>query len=320
MNAFEIKLGDYDVEAVDRSPVKFADAVQSVADILLKNLNRFENANADIIGKFFQLSLKLKTKNVDSPNLTEGENLLLYNRQQRLAQQIELGINDAREQLLSLKSQAEDISARLDRINHLPNSLSELATLEREPRPSFAFLVENAVRIINNSQRRVDFFIANQQFVENIIDRWADWNEDYEAFKTVKRKDFIARCSAAQIEQEIWQEWYADWQSKRFAIEQRFLPLVEFALKGNLLSTDGTESAAEQTLSILETYKYDVDDFFILKRKNIRQAPAVKNELQNLTDKFQRSLQNLIGERTEPKERIFLSHWAEPLALKANFS
>lgn len=300
-------LDAFDIAAVDRSPLRFADAVSSVADILLNNIARFETAHSDTVAKFSQLSLKLQNKYVNSPNLSDGENLLFANRQQALAQHIELGINDVKEQILSIKAQAEDISARINRINHMTNSLTELAALESERRPTFAFLVENAVRIVNNSQQRINFFIKHQKFVERIVDRWIDWNEDYRAFKTGKREEFIERCSKARIEQSTWEEWYDDWQSKRFVIEQRFLPLIEFALKGNLLSENDSESAAEHALSILETYKYDVDDIYILERKDFQR------NLYRLTEKFQRSLQTLIAERTRPEERLFLSSWAKPL-------
>lgn len=313
MKEIKINLEAYDVDAVDRSPIKYADAVSAVADTLLNKLDQFETEHAAVIDKFAEMSLKLRTKYVDSRHLTEGENLLLYNRQQTLAQDIDLGIDDAEEQILSIKSQVEDISARIDRINHLPNSLSELAALEAECRPSFLFLIENAVGIINNAQRRIDFFIQHQQFVENIINRWLDWNEDYEAFKTSKREEFVERNSASRIEQEIWQGWYADWQSKRFAIENKFLPLIEFALKGNLLSQYGEKTAAEYALSSLETYKYDVDDFYILRRRNIYQKSEVKGELQRLQEKFQRSLQPMLDKCARPEEKMFLLHWAQPL-------
>lgn len=300
-------LDDYDAEAVARSPLRYADAVSSVAVRLLGYIEQFETAQVEVIDKFSRLSSKLNAAYVDNPRLSDGENLLLADRQQALAQQIALGLNSAKEQLLSIKSQAEDISARIDRINLMTNSLSELAALENERRPSFAFLVEDAVRIVNGLFKRIKFFVEHQKFVERIIARWLDWSEDYKAFKTVKREEFIKNCTKARVEQSTWEEWYGDWQSKRFAIEQRFFPLVEFALKGNLLSEDDSESAAEQVLSILETLKYDVDDLYILDRRNIPQKFC------RLTEKFQRSLQPVLDGRARTEERLFLSKWAEPL-------
>ncbi len=113
--------------------------------------------------------------------------------------------------------------------------------------------------------------------------------------------------------------WHSDWQSKRFLIEQRFLPLVEFAIKGNLLdSLDGV-------LKILQEYKVAVDKFYLQERKNIYQKFAFQagGELQEKfetesklfkpTEKFQRSLQEIIFAREKSEERIFLLRWAEPL-------
>ena len=312
-------LEDFDVDAVERSPIKYADAVQSVADELLQSLDQFEVAQSETIGKFSQMSLKLNARYVNNPNLDAAENKLLAERQNFLAQQLDLGAAVVKARLLSLKQYADDLSARIDRINLSPDFINELAALESERRPSFAFLVENAVRIVNGAQRRVNFFIEHQDFVTKLVGWWDGWSEDYRAFKTNKRSQLIAACSNDNIDEDVYSAWYADWQRKRFAIEQRFLPLIEFALKGNLLSN------AERVLSSLQKYKAEVDQFYLTERKNIYQKFAfqaggelqekfeVESNLYKLTEKFQRGLQTTIFACERTEERMFLLRWAEPL-------
>lgn len=166
---YQSLLSKYDVASADRSPIQYADAVQSVAEQLLQSLDQFESAQSETIGKFSQLSLKLNAKYVNNPNLDADENKLLSDRQDYLAQNLDLGAAAVKTRLLALKQYAVDLSARIDRINLSPNFINELAALEAVRRPSFAFLVEDAVRIVNSAQRRVNFFIEHQDFVTKLV-------------------------------------------------------------------------------------------------------------------------------------------------------
>lgn len=312
-------LSEYDAAAVDRSPIKYADAVSSVIDKLINYLDEFKSAHAETVGAFSKLTLKLDAGYVNNPRLTEGENLMLSKRQQALARRLELGINDVESQLVSIKTQAEEISARIDRINRGSNSIVELAKLESAPRASFEFLVENAVRLVDGVRERIEFFTKHRAFVKHVLELWSDWSEDYKAFKTSKREEFLAACRAERIDDEIYEEWYDAWQARRFAIEQRVLPLLEFGLKGDMTAE------IERALSILETLKFDVDDFYLLKRAGIRQKflfaadgerrekLETARELARLKEKFQKELQTLIAERERTEERMFLARWSEPL-------
>ena len=318
-------LAKYNVDAVNRSPIQYYEAVQSVSNTLLDVLNEYESAQADTISDFTQLALRLNVKYTDSPHLTLDENKLLADRQQFLAQRLELGIDDVKDQILAIKAQADELSARIDRINHGRNSISELAALDSEPRVKFELLVENAAHIVRAAQQRVDFFIRHRAFVTSVVNKWAGWTDNYRAFKTNMHEELAALCRDDSVDAEVCDAWFDDWRSKRFTIEQRFLPLIEFALKGNLLSDGDEQSAAEQVLTILQTYRDDVDGFYLHERKNIYQKFAfqaggelqekfeTESELYKLTEKLQRGVQDIIFGRERVEERMFLLRWAEPL-------
>lgn len=318
-------LSKYDVDAVNRSPIRYYEAVQSVSDSLLDVLNEYEAAQAGTIRDFNQLALRLNVKYVDSPHLTDEENKLLADRQHFLAQRLELGVDDVKTQILSIKAQADNLSARIDKINHGTNSIRELAALNAEPRIDFELLVENAAHIVRAAQKRVDFFAQHKAFVTNVVVMWAGWTENYKAFKTNMHEELASICRDDGVDPDIYDAWFNDWTSKRFTIEQRFLPPIEFALNGNLLSNDESVSAAERVLTSLQNYRDEVDGFYLHERKNIYQKFAfqaggdlqekfeTESELCKLTEKFQRSMQEIIFGCERAEERMFLLRWTEPL-------
>lgn len=318
-------LAKYDIKAVDTSVIQYYESVLSVTDTILGILQEYETAQSETISEFSHLALQLEAKYTDSPHLTEDENDLLRQRQQFLAERLELGMDDVKEQILSLREQANHLAARLAQITHGKNAMRELAELESEPRVSFAFLVENLARIVREAQQNADFFAWHRPFVTNIVNEWASWSEDYKAFKTNMREELTAICRDDGIDEEVYSLWYKDWQKKRFIIEGRFLPLVEFALKGNLLSDDDTPAPAEQVLQMLQNYKDAVDSFYLHERKNIYQKFAfqaggdlqekfeTESEFYKFTEKLQHNLSEIIFSRSKTEDRMFLLRWSEPL-------
>ena len=311
-------LGKFDTAAIAQSPIKYFDAVLSVTDALLDILSEYEAAQASTIADFLQIALALKSKFTDNPNLTPEENSLLADRQKFLARRLELATDAPKRKILSVKAQAENFFTRLDIVNDGDNSIRELAALHAEPRADFELLVENLSRIIVDTQRRVDFFTEHKNFVAAVVKAHTAWSDDYKAFKTSLRTELTAACRDESIDEEIFAAWYDDWRTRRFAIEQRFLPLIEFALKGNLF-------AVERVLEVLRGYREAVDEFYLHERKNIYRKFAfqaggdlqekfeTESELYKLAEKFQRDLQEIIFARDNSEERIFLLKWSEPL-------
>lgn len=312
-------LAKYDVAATAKSPIKYFDAVLNVSDEFLDILNEYETAQAETIAAFLKIALKLKAKYTDNPNLTPEENALLAERQKFLATRLELATDEPKRKILAVKAQANHFFTRLEAFNAGDKSISDLAALQAEPRADFELLVENMARIVLDTQRRVDFFAENKNFVASVVNFNARWSDDYKAFKTSLHEELAAACRNDAIEDEIFSAWYDDWQVKRFAIEQRFLPLVEFAIKGNLIDV------FDVILGSLHTYRDAVDKFYLNERKNIYQKFAfqaggdlqekfeTESELYKLAEKLQRDLQEVIFKRDKTEERIFLLRWAEPL-------
>ena len=318
-------LAKYDVKAVESSVIQYYGAVLSVTDEIMDILQEYETEQNTTISEFSNIALKLGAKYTNSSHLSDDENNVLKERQKIISERLELNIDDAKRQILLFKKQAEDLADEVNQITHGENSITLLAELEQKPRMSFPFLVENLARVVKGTQQKVDFFTLHRDFVTNIVNFLVEWNDNYKSFKTNKHEELINVCRDNGIDEEVFKAWYEDWQKKRFAVEQRFLPLVNFALNGNLLSEDDSPAPAEHVLEILKGYKEQVDNFYLNERKNIYQKFAfqaggdlqekfeTESELYKLTEKLQSNLSEVIFSRERTEERLFLLDWTKPL-------
>lgn len=318
-------LAKYDVKAVESSVIQYYGAVLSVTDEIMDILQEYETEQNTTISEFSNIALKLGAKYTSSSHLSDDENNVLKERQKIISERMELNIDDAKRQILLFKKQAENLADEVNQITHGENSITLLAELEQKPRMSFPFLVENLARVVRGTQQKVDFFTLHRDFVTNIVNLLVEWNDNYKSFKTNKHEELINVCRDNGIDEEVFKAWYEDWQKKRFAVEQRFLPLVNFALNGNLLSEDDSTAPAECVLEILKGYKEQVDNFYLNERKNIYQKFAfqaggdlqekfeTESELYKLTEKLQSNLSEIIFSRDKTEERLCLLDWTKPL-------
>lgn len=299
--------------------------MKAVSDTLLAAVDEYETSQADTLHTFSQLALKLGEDYIPSPHLTSEENDCLKERQQTLGKILELGLDDVKQQLLSIKNQAMTIDQRIDDINHGDETILALAKLDAEPRASFSLLVEDMARIVKTAQQKVDFFVDHEDFIGRIITLWEDWNNDYKTFKTGHRDDFVNRCCEGRVREDRYMAWLDEWQKKRFFIEKLFLPIITFGLQGHLLTENDSLSVAEQALQVLQDFKTKLDDFYLDKRSGIyvdcsRQPGGeflekleTESRLNDLTEQFQQELQPIIFSLEKSEERVYLLKWAAPL-------
>lgn len=309
----------YNLDEISNSLFKYNAAIKSLVDLLLGRLKAYEDSKQGVLQKFSAITLQAAAKYVYNPNLTDAENELLAERQKFFSQAFKLGIDDVKSKILNVKAQIERLEQRIDEINRSEDSLVQMQTLSHENRTDFRFVTENFLDMVERAIDKLKFFDKHEQFISSAVNSQAEWSDDYKAFKTSLREELAAACRNESIDDEIFAAWYDDWCTKRFAIEQIFLPLAEFALKGNL------SDAFEHVLNVLRDYRESVDKFYLHERKNIYQKFAfqagsdlqekfeTESALYKLTEKFQRDLQEIIFVRDNTEERIFLLRWAEPL-------
>lgn len=316
-------LKDYNSTAIDASVIQYYKALQRWTEGLLEKLDEYEAEKEDTIQAFNVLSLTLSQKYEADPNLTEAENDLMEKRQRFFQQQFSLDMNRVKDKILSIKDQADGLEARLDAVDEKEDSLTGLAELEREARPSFSFIAENTAKIIKEALLKIEYFESHKEQVQQAIAIWQSWTEDYRVFKSTHRQALQHLCQESDIEEAIWGTWYADWQRLRLHIEEKVQPLVAWALKGAV--QDARMEMADALLGQLASYKDAVDNFFLKERKGIYQGHAfdtsgalqekfeAEKALYERTQEFQNQVSDIIFSCQNSEDRIFIFKWVFPL-------
>ncbi len=316
----------YDTKSIDTSIIKYYQVVQTWCDELIDKVEHYEEVMDAVIRDFNVISLKLSKKYEENPHLTEEENRLLSDRQRYFQKRFSLGMHSVKSKILAVKEQADELEYRIDDIDNGDDAMHALALLEKEERASFGFIAENTAKIIRNALLKVEYFQDNHAFVMHAINVWEDWSEGYRVFKTTYREDLKYGCEDDGIEEDIWGQWYEDWQKIRYAIEQKVQPIIERGLKSNIPTlTETNVSVPEQLIEVLETYKNNVDRFFLEDRKGIYQKFAFQaggdlqdkfesqSELYKCTSSLQSALQEIIFNCANAEDRVFILKWANSL-------
>lgn len=319
-------LAKYNIKAIDASIIQYYQAVQNWTEELLGKLDDYEREKEDVIQAVNGIGLELGKKCENCDSLSEEENALFQNRQRYFASQFSIGMNHVKAKLLAVKHQADALEARIDEIDNGDDAIRELALLEKEDRASFSFLAENTAKIVRNALKKIEFFEANQQYVLWVSHALEEWAEKYKGFKTTQREALKNACESDGIKEEIWQKWYADWQSLRFKIEQNVQPIMEKELHESMEMMEEDEiTVAQQVISELAVYRNAVDSFYLNERKEIHQKfvsqkdGALQDKLETerklyeIASEFQRTLQNIIFNCAKIEDRIFILNWVNDL-------
>lgn len=319
-------LNKYDTASIDKSIIKYYEAVQKWIDELMEYLADFEQQKESVIQDCNQIGLQLSTTYKDDNNLTEAENELLKNRQYYFKDKLALGMDKVKANLLKVKQQADDIEYTINEIDDGDNAIYELAQLEKKERASFALIAENTAKIVNKALQKIDFFEHNRDFIVKAVEVWSKWNDDYKVFKTKQYEELKHRCEQDDIEAEVWQKWYEDWQKLRFTIEEKLQPMIARGLKGDIETKEEQETPIiMQAIYVLNDYKIAVDNFYLEERKNIYQQYVFQNcgdlqekfevekELYARTVNLQKALQNIIFNCKKEADKIFILRWIDNL-------
>lgn len=319
-------LNKYDIASIDKSIIKYYEAVQKWIDELMEYLADFEQQKESVIQDCNQIGLQLSAVYKDDNNLTEAENELLKNRQYYFKDKLALGMDKVKANLLKVKQQADDIEYTINEIDDGDNAIYELAQLEKKERASFALIAENTAKIVNKALQKIDFFEHNRDFIIKAVEVWSKWNEDYKIFKTKQYEELKHSCEEDDIETEVWQKWYADWQKLRFTIEEKLQPMIARGLKGDIEAKEEQEiPIIMQAIYVLNDYKIAVDNFYLEERKNIYQQYVFQNcgdlqekfevekELYARTVNLQKALQNIIFNCKKEADKIFILRWIDNL-------
>ncbi|NGT57808.1 hypothetical protein G6Z15_08150 [Clostridium perfringens] len=322
----------YDVKSINNSIIKYYEAIKNWIDEIMELMRAFENAKSDVIRECNLIGLTFSKKYEENLNLSNKENELFKERHEYFKKSFEIGLNDVNFKLLSIKKQAEELEDKIEKINSGENSIKELGLLEKESRATFEFIAENTANIIKKALIRIESFERNREFASFAVKVCEEWTKDYRVFKTSKKEELKNISEEDSIEEEVWTGWFDDWNNLRFIIEEKFLPLIERGLKGEIItnkikvSEDGrTINIIEKLLELLKEYKEKIDKFYIEERKGIYQKFAfqvggdlqekfeTESELFKITSSFQEKLQEVIFSVDKVEDKMFLLEWINNL-------
>lgn len=319
-------LNKYDITSIDKSIIKYYEAVQKWIDELMEYLADFEQQKESVIQDCNQIGLQLSATYKDDNTLTEAENELLKNRQYYFKDKLALGMDKVKANLLEIRQEADDIEYTINAIDDGSNVIYKLAQLEKKERASFSLIAENTAKIVNKALQKIDFFEHNRDFIIKAVEVWSKWNEDYKVFKTKQYEELKHSCEEDAIEAEVWQKWYEDWQKLRFTIEEKLQPMIARGLKGDIEAKEEQETPIiMQAIYVLNDYKIAVDNFYLEERKNIYQQYVFQNcgdlqekfevekELYARTMNLQKALQNIIFNCKKEADKIFILRWIDNL-------
>ena len=239
-------------------------------------------------------------------------------------------MNTTKRKLISVKEDADNIEYRLDEIDDGDNPIKELGIIENETRASFSLLAENTAKIIKNALKKLEFFEENRSYVIKSIDIWEKWTEDYKVFKTTYKEDLKTTSEEDGIEEEIWSNWYKEWQNKRFIIENKIQPAIDRGLKVSTRSLDKKDKIQNvmnyvMMINALEKYKKSIDKFYLEERKAIYQKYAFvpggdlqekfesEQMIYNYVSEFYNDIQKIIFSCKNTEDRIFILKWANDI-------
>ena len=323
---YEELLKKYDTESIDKSVIKYYKAIQSWTNDLMNKLDLYEKEKEDTIQNFNLISLKLSKEYENDKNLTEEENSIFKNRQKYFKSKLLLGLNSTKDKILAVRNAADNIKNRLDDINSGTDPLRELGILENETRASFELVAENTANIITEALEKINFFENNSSYINKAVEILEKWTDDYKIFKTAYKEKLKVISEEDDIEEEIWGEWYKEWENKRILIENKIQPVIDKGFDHSKMG-DNNEivSSIISMVDVLEKYKNSIDSFYLEERKAIHQKYAFvpggelreKFEMEKMVydyaSEFCDDIQKIVFGCEVTENKIFILKWSNDI-------
>lgn len=314
----------YNNEKIQKSPVQFADAVESVSDYFLNLLNEYELSYNVSVLEYKDIRGKMAMAYEVSDFLTEEENAFLRERTEFLASQFTESLEMLRTRILEVKVQGTMVRERLVKIQENGFSFQDLHQLNQEERVDFSFLVENLVQVVQRTMAQLYFFGRHTRFFHATISAWENFEIDYKMFKEADLTEMAKRGKEEEIATEVVETWQKEWTSLRYQVETMFMPLVQYSFGGALLE-GRPASVAEKVFFQFFKYKGDIDRFYLKKlfplyekykeegREELRVKLEMVGDLFHTVFGFEQELCQILLKIESTDERQFLIQWAEPI-------
>ncbi|WP_270567996.1 hypothetical protein, partial [Clostridium beijerinckii] len=250
--------------------------------------------------------------------LSEQEIELFNHRINFLKEKFNISIGELKNKLIVFKLEADKIEDKIEEINSGNDILNKLGKFEKEDRASFKFITENTFNILKKALSKVEYLENNREFLENMIKIENIWSENYKVFKSKLKEDFRKNCEEDSIENELIDDWFNEWNKSRYVIEEKLSQLIKLGIDSEI-----EHETVGALINILQTYKNEIDKFYISERKGVYQKFAfqvggdlqekfeVESLLYKITSKLEEKLQDIIFDSNDSYSKVNILKWID---------
>lgn len=267
-------LAELKLDYPDTSPVRYWQAVNKLTTRAFKLMNEYGLSHREILAELRNVVAPLGAKYEPLEIFTDEENELFAEQQSFLYRLFGHGMGAVNDQLYALKMYAERLKGKfefMDFVDYVSNPDNEFRSKNRVP---FVEMVDSVTFALSGVVRRVEFYIANKEHVNEVIENFFAWRDGYAKLKE--------------------QGAPADKLEKYLYLEQKLIDLIEFMAFDNLFFIKKKKKPEPFNIALeqLNIYRDNMDD-----------PDAERN--------FKYKIRGIINIIYKPKEYIFLHDFGE---------
>lgn len=311
---YRLDLKSYDLNAIQNSVWQYSQASQQWINTLLNHIDEWENQNLNLVKNIVELNQELDKKLPVSMNVTAEERQLLESQLQYLKKRLDIGLTPLRSNLINLLSESQQISSNLEQTN----TLTGLAQIEQQLRPSFTLLAEHSATLCTKTLKEMEWFDQSLDFVKVVVGVLRKSAADYLILVDKYQQDLMQLGLDNSIESEEIAKWFAEWRSERLSLLKQIQPLLDAGLNKLI-----DEQTVLDVLPCIEQYQIELDQFYLQKRLGIHTTYAFQpnghrqeklekeQELTKLVHQFMQQLEKVIFNTQTTAQKIWLIRFSE---------
>lgn len=304
----------YNLVEINNSVWQYSKAAQQWLNYLLAQIDDWANRHQHLLAHALELNNILAKKLPSSKHLTEAEQQFLNARHQQLQQTLNFGLDVPRHALIDLLQQAQGVEQQLN----TTTSLTLLAQLEQQARPSFSLLAEHSATLCTQTLKKLEWLENSLAFVQAIVTSEQQTTADYLILLDKYQQDLTQHGKDNSVEPEHINAWFAEWRQERLQILQQWQPLIQAGLQGVL-----SEKTVLDTLACMQDYQQQLDKFYLQNRLGIHTTYAgmpndnrleklgKEQELTKLNHHFMQQLETVIFATATTAQKIWLVRFSD---------
>lgn len=308
----------YDLVYIGQSVWQYSLAVQSWMRFLLTQLDDISQRQQSLLSQAAQLSQSLSAKPLSSPHLSDAEQQLLQARHTDLQQRLDFGLVSVRSALFEMLQQAQSLQQQLQQAHQHPDSLSRLAQIEAQQRPSFALVAEHSTTLCTQVLTKLEWLAQSLDFVHAVVQSEQQFTAHYLILLDKYQADLQQQGTDNSIEATDVAQWFAEWRQQQWVVQQQWQPLIQAGLDHVL-----PQSTVLDTLNTLQSYQQAIDQFYLTQRLGVHTTYAFQpnghrqeklereQKLSELRHQLMQSMEQIIFALPSSVEKIWLVRWVE---------